>query len=168
MLNIIQGPPLMRSPSRNGNSDRIRGGVTGMSDRILTIHRSIGGWDCSCCNTSHMSKYEYYCITAAYHEYSWVVKIRNTSGQYSGHNTPLGHHTDCGPRGLGQYDGPVGKDCGPHTASSVFLILIPLYVRIQTIHITGSRMTITGIYGPTYECSTYLSKTNFSKYLYIL
>ena len=32
------------------------------------------------------------------HEYSWVVKIS------SGHNTPLGHHTDCSATGLGQYN----------------------------------------------------------------
>ena len=32
-------------------------------------------------------------------------------------------HTDRGPVGLGQYDGP-GEYCGPHTAPSVFLILV--------------------------------------------
>ena len=41
----------------------------------------------------------------------------------TGHNTPLGHHTGHGPIGLGQYDGP-GEYCGPHTASSMFLISI--------------------------------------------
>ena len=51
--------------------------------------------------------------------YSWVVKVKD-----SGHNTPLGHHTDCSPMGLGQYNS-LGKYCDPHTASSVFLILIP-------------------------------------------
>ena len=38
-------------------------------------------------------------------------------------NTPLGHHTDRGPMGLGQYNS-LGEYCGPHTASSEFLILI--------------------------------------------
>ena len=41
---------------------------------------------------------------------------------------PLGHHTDRGPLGLGQYKeysqyNGLGEYCGPHTASSVFLIL---------------------------------------------
>ena len=36
---------------------------------------------------------------------------------------PLGHHTDHGPIGLGQYNSP-GEYCGLHTASSVFLILV--------------------------------------------
>ena len=40
-----------------------------------------------------------------------------------GHNAPLGHHTDRGPVGLGQYDG-LREYCGPHTASSVFLMLV--------------------------------------------
>ena len=44
------------------------------------------------------------------HEYSWVVK------------TPLGHHSGCGPMGLGQYNS-IGEYCGPRTASSVFVIL---------------------------------------------
>ena len=35
----------------------------------------------------------------------------------------LGHHTDRSPVGLGQYDSR-GEYCDPHTASSVFLILI--------------------------------------------
>ena len=55
-------------------------------------------------------------------EIIWVVKIRNTS-EYLGHNTPLGHPTDRGPVGLGQYDS-LGEYCGPHTASSVFLIVL--------------------------------------------
>ena len=41
------------------------------------------------------------------HEYSRVVTIRNT----------------CGPVGLDQY-GSLEEYCGPHTASSVFLILL--------------------------------------------
>ena len=45
--------------------------------------------------------------------------------QYSGQNTPLGHHTDRGPMGLGQYNS-LGEYCDPHTASSVFLILVDL------------------------------------------
>ena len=51
------------------------------------------------------------------YEYSWVVKIRNTSeavfrSQYTR-----------GAMGLGQYNS-LGEYCGPHTASSVFLILV--------------------------------------------
>ena len=38
---------------------------------------------------------------------------------------PLGHYTDRGPIGLGQYKS-LGEYCGPHTASSVFLILVSL------------------------------------------
>ena len=44
-------------------------------------------------------------------------------GPQLGHNTPLGHHTDHRPTGLGQYDS-LGEYYGPHTASSVFLILL--------------------------------------------
>ena len=36
--------------------------------------------------------------------YSWVVKLRNTSKQYLGHNTPLGHYPDRGFMVLGQYN----------------------------------------------------------------
>ena len=42
--------------------------------------------------------------------------------QYPGH-TPLCHYTDRGPMDLGQYDN-LEEYCGPHNASSVFLILI--------------------------------------------
>ena len=54
---------------------------------------------------------------------SGVRPLLTPQRQYSGHNTPLSHHTDPGPMGLGQYTS-LGKYCGPHTASSVFLILI--------------------------------------------
>ena len=37
-------------------------------------------------------------------EYSWVVKLETPQRLYSGHNTSLGHHTDSGPTGLGQYN----------------------------------------------------------------
>ena len=37
-------------------------------------------------------------------------------------NALLGHYTDRVPVGLGHY-GSLGEYCGPHTASSVFLIL---------------------------------------------
>ena len=37
--------------------------------------------------------------------------------------TILGHHTDCGPMGLGQYN-CLGEYCDPPTASSVFLIIL--------------------------------------------
>ena len=40
-----------------------------------------------------------------------------------------GHYTDRCPTGLGQYNG-LGEYCGPHTASSVFLILV-LHVQPQ-------------------------------------
>ena len=55
------------------------------------------------------------------HEHSWVLKIRNTSDavvspQYT-------HNTDRGTMGLGQYNSLM-EYCGPHTASSVFLILV--------------------------------------------
>ena len=43
---------------------------------------------------------------------------------YSGHHTPLGHHTDRSPMSLGQYGG-LGEYCGPHTACFVFLLSIP-------------------------------------------
>ena len=59
------------------------------------------------------------------YEYSRVVKIRNTSE--AGQNTPIGHHTDRSPMGLSQYKAPdnsIGEYCDPHTASSVFLILV--------------------------------------------
>ena len=35
--------------------------------------------------------------------------------------TPLGHYTDRGPMDIGQYNGLI-QYCGPHTASSMFLI----------------------------------------------
>ena len=44
--------------------------------------------------------------------------------QYSGHNTPLSHHTDRSPIipiGLGQYKS-LAEYCSPHTASEMFLI----------------------------------------------
>ena len=41
----------------------------------------------------------------------------------STHNTPLGHHTDRGPMGLGQYNS-LGEYCGLSTASEVFLLLL--------------------------------------------
>ena len=40
-----------------------------------------------------------------------------------GHKTPLGYNTDRGRMALDQYNS-LGEHCGPHTASSVFLILI--------------------------------------------
>ena len=54
--------------------------------------------------------------------------------QYSGHNTLFGHyiHTDHGPTGLGQYDG-LGEYCCPHTAPSVFLIIISMCAHLLTL-----------------------------------
>ena len=40
---------------------------------------SIGGREYSCCNTSLLSRYENHCIITHISQYSWVVKIRNTS-----------------------------------------------------------------------------------------
>ena len=51
--------------------------------------------------------------------YSWVVKIRNTSEAVLKY--PIGLYTDCGP--MGQYNS-MDEYCNPHTASSVFLILL--------------------------------------------
>ena len=62
-------------------------------------------------------------IASYLHKYSWIVKKRNTSMQCACHNTPLGHDTDDDPMVIGQYNS-VGEYCGPHTASSVFLIFI--------------------------------------------
>ena len=50
-------------------------------------------------------------------------------GQYSGHNTPLGHHTDSS---LGQYNS-LGEYCGLHTTSSVFLISIGYSTTLKDI-----------------------------------
>ena len=80
------------------------------------------GWEYSCCNTSLLSKYANIALQLHRHEYSWVVKKETLQRQYSGLNIPLGHHTDRGPIGLGQ-DNSLGEYCGPHTASSVFLII---------------------------------------------
>ena len=49
------------------------------------------------------------------------INIRNTEGQYEGHNTPLAHHTDQDPKGHRQYDGQ-GVYCGLSNAFEVFLI----------------------------------------------
>ena len=37
----------------------------------------------------------------------------------------LGHHTDCGPMGIGQYNS-LGEYCGLSTDTEVFLILLDL------------------------------------------
>ena len=57
--------------------------------------------------------------------YSWVVKIRNTS-EATIH--PLAIKLT-GPMGLGKYNS-LEEYCGPHTASSVFLILVWALVSI--------------------------------------
>ena len=46
--------------------------------------------------------------------YSWGVKIINTSEAVIRLPYTLGHFTECGPLGLGQYNGQ--GYCGPHTA----------------------------------------------------
>ena len=40
---------------------------------------------------------------------------------------PINHHTDRGPMGLSQYNS-LEEYCDPHTASSVFLIVISIGV----------------------------------------
>ena len=63
------------------------------------------------------------------------------SSKNRGHNTPLGHHTDHGPMGLGQYNS-LGEYYDPHTASSVFLILIFTLLEIQIeCSVTGEQRT---------------------------
>ena len=59
-----------------------------------------------------------FCLTSLF------LSLYTPQRQYSGHNSPLGHHTDCGPTGLGQYNS-IGEYCGPRTASSVCLISLP-------------------------------------------
>ena len=86
------------------------------------------------------------------HEYSWVVKMRKPQRQYSGHNTPLGHHTNRGPMGLGQYNS-LGEYCRLSTASSVFRILI--WARITSISLSLS-------YTGTFLCLSSLKGTAMS------
>ena len=62
------------------------------------------------------------------HECSWVAKIRNTPEAVFRPSTPLGHYTDPGPMGAGQYNS-LGEYCVPHTASEVFLIIIYPFVQ---------------------------------------
>ena len=54
----------------------------------------------------------------------WLGCRETPQRQFSGHNTPFDHHTNCCSVGLGQYDGLIGEYCGLDTASSVFAILI--------------------------------------------
>ena len=49
--------------------------------------------------------------------------------------TSIGYHTDRGAMGLGQY-GSLGEYCGPHTASSVFLMILLI------LHILHLALTI--------------------------
>ena len=84
-----------------------------------------------------LSRYEAIALYLHKCEYSWVVKVKNTSG----HNTPIGHHTDCGPMGLGQYNS-LEEYCNPHTASSVFLMLIlPPMIRVSPIDYNYLKLT---------------------------
>ena len=55
--------------------------------------------------------------------YSWVVKIRNPLDAVLRPQYFPSLLYRLWPKGLGQYNS-LGKYCGPHTASSVFLILI--------------------------------------------
>ena len=97
----------------------------------FTTHRkwaevSIGSWKYSCCNTSLLSRYENACIDIQRHEYIVRYSKETPQRQYSGHNTPLGHHINCSPVGLGQYNSR-GEYCGPHTAApSVFYFCITI------------------------------------------
>ena len=52
-----------------------------------------------------------------------MVRIRTTQRQCLGHNKPLGHHTNCSPVGLGQYNS-LGEYGDLSTVSEVFLILV--------------------------------------------
>ena len=61
-------------------------------------------WECLGRNTSGLSLNSTKRKIHTKNWYSWAVKKRTPQRQYSGHNTPLGHHTDCGPMGLGKYN----------------------------------------------------------------
>ena len=71
-------------------------------------------------------------------QYSWVVKKETPQRQYSGRNTctPIGHHTDRDPMGLGQYNS-LGRYCDPHTASSVSYINILLQRPLPQANLTS-------------------------------
>ena len=62
-----------------------------------------------------------------------LVKLGSNIKKHFRPQYPLGHHTDYGSMGLGQYNS-LGKYCGPHTASSVFLILIRPYTKSKDCH----------------------------------
>ena len=64
-----------------------------------------------------------YCCLGVFREQIENTHSKTPQRQYSGHNTHLGHKNDCGPIGLGQHNS-LGESCGPHTASSVFLIFL--------------------------------------------
>ena len=86
--------------------------------------------------------------------------------QYSGHNTPLGHYTDCGPIGLGQYNS-LGEYYGPNTASSVFLILIfypdvDMHVRIWGIEESTWKELYLGLYKPNKYLFTFRNKLYYN------
>ena len=62
---------------------------------------SIRGWEYFSGDPFFLSRYDKHCVIIAKTEYSWVVNKKETpQRQYSGHNTPLGHHTDRGPISL--------------------------------------------------------------------
>ena len=62
-----------------------------------------------------------------------TLMSRAPQRHYSGLNTPLGHHADRGPIGPGQYNS-LGDYCGHHTASTVFLILVPL-IKVKVLFV---------------------------------
>ena len=49
----------------------------------------------------------------------------------------LGHHNDCGPSDLGQYNG-LDEYSDPHTASSLFIIILLIYMIISMLKLGPS------------------------------
>ena len=70
-------------------------------------------------------------VQRALHYRKWYREVQRLRSTWNGmdrrsakgHKTPLGYNTDHGRMALDQYNS-LGEHCGPHTASSVFLILI--------------------------------------------
>ena len=83
---------------------------------------SIADWEYSC-NTPFLSILYNNFIKSLNCAFIWVVKIRNNSEAVLRPQYAPRPYTDQCPEGRCQYD-VQGAYCGPHTASSVFLILI--------------------------------------------
>ena len=69
-----------------------------------------------------MSVYQKYCIIIA----QILLWMGSKNKKHLRGSTHV-HHADHGPMGLGQYNS-LGEYCDPHTASSVFLVLVSQYV----------------------------------------